>query len=273
MEEPTSAAITGPAVSYDEGFVDADEFHIRYLEAGNGPPIVCLHGAGGLRLSPDHDLLARHHRVILFEVPGFGDSPANDRSGSMKELAGTMCEAVANLGLSSITLLGCSFGSLLAAWMAVQRPEQLESLVLSGPVAIPPDWPGGSPPPDPTVAYAHPERIPAWWPPDDPAVQAKQRDLLQRVAVPLRRNPELEAGMAELQVPTLVLIGASDRLVPPEMGDQYQALLPKCHVALIHDAGHVISVDRPVALVAVVEEFVADPDSFLGTQTSGFLYG
>jgi len=36
---------------FDEKFVDADGFHVRYLEAGSGPPLVYLHGAGGLRIS------------------------------------------------------------------------------------------------------------------------------------------------------------------------------------------------------------------------------
>ena len=51
-------------MSFREGFVEADGFRIRYMEDGNGPPLVHLHGAGGLSLTPAHDLLARTHRVI-----------------------------------------------------------------------------------------------------------------------------------------------------------------------------------------------------------------
>jgi 3-oxoadipate enol-lactonase len=76
------------------------------------------------------------------------------------------------------------------------------------------------------------------------------------------RSPELEARIAELQVPTLVLFGAYDRLVPPELGSRYEAVLPKCHLVLIDDAGHVISVDRPDALAALVEDFVANLEDF-----------
>ena len=44
------------AVAFREGFAEADGFHIRYMEAGEGIPLVHLHGAGGLRLNPSHEL-------------------------------------------------------------------------------------------------------------------------------------------------------------------------------------------------------------------------
>ena len=61
---------TAPATSFREGFVEADGFKIRYLEAGTGEPLVVLHGGGGLRHYTSHDLLAQHRRVLLFEEPG-----------------------------------------------------------------------------------------------------------------------------------------------------------------------------------------------------------
>jgi pimeloyl-ACP methyl ester carboxylesterase len=66
-------------VTFVERAVEADGFTIRYLEAGEGPPLVCFHGGGGLRMSRAHELLAATHRVIAFEAPGFGSSPANER--------------------------------------------------------------------------------------------------------------------------------------------------------------------------------------------------
>jgi pimeloyl-ACP methyl ester carboxylesterase len=265
--------MSGPAVSFDERFVAAGGFRIRYLEAGDGPPIVCLHGAGGPRISPGYELLARRHRVIAFEVPGFGTSAVNDRSGSIEDLAATMCEAVDGLGLPPFTLLGNSFGGRLALWMAVREPERLMSLVLVAPAAILPERRDGQagPPSDPAVLYAHPERIPAWWPPADPAVTAKQRDLVRRLAGPAR-SPELEARMAELELPTLVMFGTGDRVIPSAMGRHYRALLPKCQLVLVYDAGHVVDVDRPEAFAALVEDFVPEPDAFLVTRESGLLY-
>src|SRR2546425_790307 len=82
-----------PGGAFREGFVEADGFRIRYAEAGQGVPLVHLHGAGGLRLSPAHDLLARQFRVIAFEMPGFGASPENTSTETMAEYAMTMAHA------------------------------------------------------------------------------------------------------------------------------------------------------------------------------------
>src|SRR6185437_3787316 len=121
---------------FTERYLQADGFEIRYMEGGDGPPLVCFHGAGGPRLSRGHELLAERHRVIAFELPGFGNSPVNERSGSMSELAATMGAAISALGLERFSLWGISFGGKLALSLAVQAPERLDALVLASPAAI-----------------------------------------------------------------------------------------------------------------------------------------
>ena len=101
-------------MAFTEGWVEADGFRIRYLTAGEGPPLVHLHGAGGLRLNPGHDLLARQFRVIAFEMPGFG-AEENQRTRDMPELAATMAKAAQALGLDRFNLMGTSFGGKVGA--------------------------------------------------------------------------------------------------------------------------------------------------------------
>ena len=104
MEQRNAPAVMAvPDVLFTEGYIEADGFRIRYQEAGQGEPLVSLHGAGGMRLYRSHALLAEQYRVIVFEVPGFGSSPANERSQSMPELARTMAQAMTNLALSAST--------------------------------------------------------------------------------------------------------------------------------------------------------------------------
>ncbi len=86
-----------PNSKFCEGWVEADGFRIRYKAAGEGPPLVHLHGAGGLRLTPAHELLCRKFRVLAFEMPGFGAAD-NQRTRTMPELAATMAAAVEKLG-------------------------------------------------------------------------------------------------------------------------------------------------------------------------------
>lgn len=264
-----------PRVEFREGFVEADGFRVRYLEAGEGEPLVVLHGGGGVRHYPSHDLLAQSHRVILFEAPGFGASPANERTQSIAELGSTMAQAARNLGLERYDLQGTSFGGKLALWQAVQHPEALKSLVLVAPAAIRPEPPataqGGAGAARPQFRlYAHPERVPPQ-PEPDPEVVAKQRALTQRIMGP-PRDPELESRMRELQVPVLVLFGTEDAVIPPAMGRHYRELLPNCNLFFIYDAGHEIDADRPEAFVALVNDFYERHEAFVVNNQSGLRY-
>ncbi|ETX09323.1 alpha/beta fold hydrolase [Candidatus Entotheonella palauensis] len=270
----SATAVNVPDDLFMEAYVEADGFRIRYCEAGQGEPLVCLHGAGGLRLSPAHTLLAQHHRVIVFEMPGFGHSPTNERFQSMAELARTMALAATQLGLERFNLMGNSFGGVTALWLAIQHPEQVQALVLVAPAAIRPE--ASAPPrqlsPEERMArlYAHPERqAPA--PPPDPAVLEKQQALVQRLMGPAR-DEELERHMAALDLPVLVLFGTEDRMIPSEMGRRYVETLPNGHLILVYDAGHAVDADRPEAFVSVVGDFLQRHEAFLVNRQSSLIH-
>jgi pimeloyl-ACP methyl ester carboxylesterase len=117
--------------------------------------------------------------------------------------------------------------------------------------------------------FAHPERQPPA-PPPDPEVIAKQEALLRRIRGP-NRDAELEARLAELNVPTLVLFGTEDRLIPTEMGRIYREIMPNCHLVLVYDAGHHIDADRPEAFASVVLDFLERHEQFVVTRTSSLI--
>jgi pimeloyl-ACP methyl ester carboxylesterase len=243
--------------TFREGFVEADGFRVRYLEAGDGEPLVVLHGGGGLRHYTSHDMLAQTRRVILIEEPGFGASAPNERSETMADLANSVAAAVKNLGISSYDLWGTSFGGKLALWLSVQHPEAVRALVLVGPAAIRPE----ERPPGPFVLYAHPERQPeqATW---SDEVVAQQRALTQRVIGP-PRDPELEARMAGLETPVLLVYGTLDTVIPPEMGRYYKELLPNCNLVFLYDAAHEADADRPEAFTSLVNDFLGRHEVFV----------
>jgi pimeloyl-ACP methyl ester carboxylesterase len=257
-----------PGAAFREGHVEADGFRIRYTEAGEGAPLVHLHGAGGLRLTAGHDLLSRQFRVIAFEMPGFGQSPENTATGSTAELATTMTKAIEKLGLDSFNLMGTSFGGKVALWLAAQQSKRVPALVLEAPAAIRPEGaqpPTGSPEEMARRLYAHPERVPPM-PPTDPAVQAKMRKLVARLRGP-DRDADLERELASLATPTLVLFGTVDRVIPPEMGHIYKELMPNCHLVFVYDAGHAISTDRSEAFTEVVADFLERHEAFIISRT------
>lgn len=260
---------------FSEHHVEADGFNIRYIAAGEGPVVVGLHGAGGLRRSSMHAMLARNHRVILFEVPGFGHSEENTRSAHIGDLALTMLAACDALGLEKFTLMGNSFGGRLALWMAVQRPHVLDRLILIAPAAIKPE---GAPSPAfagsheqrAAMMFAHPERQPRITPPPAEVLEKQQR-LLKKLAGP-PRDPDLEARMRDLDVPVLVLFGTVDKVVPMQMGSIYADILPKCFVMMVYDAAHAIDSDRPEAVAEAVTDFVARGERFLVSDKSGVVH-
>jgi pimeloyl-ACP methyl ester carboxylesterase len=273
-EVAEAMVVNVPDDLFVEGYVEADRFRIRYCEAGQGDALICLHGAGGLRLSPAHVLLAKHYRVIAFEVPGFGHSPVNERSQSLAELANTMAQAAMALGLERFDLMGNSFGGALALWLAVQYPERVQALVLVAPAAMRPETsaPPRSLSPEARMArlYAHPERqLPA--PPMDPAMLQKQQALVQRVMGP-PRDEALERRMTGLDLPVLVVFGTEDRMIPSDMGRLYCEKLPNCHLILVYDAGHSVDADRPEAFVSVVGDFLQRHDAFLVNRQSGLIH-
>ncbi len=255
--------------AFREDHVEADGFRIRCMAAGEGPPLVHLHGAGGLRLTPGHDLLSRQFRVIAFEMPGFGASPENDRTRDMAELATTMAKAAAALGLDQFNLMGTSFGGKTALWLAVQQPERVLALVLEAPAAIRPkgaEPPSGSPEEMARRLFAHPERV-APLPPVDAAVREKTARLVSRLRGP-DRDADLETRLAGLATPTLVLFGTVDRVIPPDMGHFYKELMPNCHLAFVYDAGHAISTDRPEAFTEIVADFFERREAFVISRTA-----
>jgi pimeloyl-ACP methyl ester carboxylesterase len=260
-------------MAFREGWVEADGFRIRYMESGDGPPLVHLHGAGGLNLTPAHDLLSRTFRVIAFEMPGFGASPENTRTQTMPQMASTMAQAAQALGMQHFALMGTSFGGKVALWLAVSHPGLVRALVLEAPAAIRPEQMqpvAGTPQEIARRLYAHPDRMPPM-PPVDPAQVAQTQALVGRLRGPAR-DPALEARLHDLATLTLVVFGTLDSVIPPDMGRIYKELLPNAHLVFVYDAGHAIAAERPEAFAEVVADFLERGDAFLIRRTGTMMF-
>jgi pimeloyl-ACP methyl ester carboxylesterase len=260
-------------MSFQERFVEAGGFRIRIMEAGECTPLICLHGAGGLRLSRGHDLLAQHRRVVVMEMPGFGQSPENTTSATTRDLATTMAEAIRAMGVERYDLMGTSFGGKVALWLTALHPDQVRALVLEAPAAIrPPDARPSSGTPEEMARriYAHPERMSPLTA-VDPAIQAKQLALVMRSIGPAR-DTELEDRMRGIETPVLVLFGTMDRIIPSEMGRHYKALLPNCHLLFVYDAGHLIAAERPEAFTEAVTDFLTRHEAFVVTRRGTMIF-
>lgn len=118
-------------------FIDIDGVHLHYVERGEGPPVVLIHGntvthadfiASGMM-----DRLARNHRVLAFDRPGFGHSSRpRDRLWTPAAQADLLRAALERLGIERPVVVGHSMGTLVAMAMALNHPQNVRSLVLVG---------------------------------------------------------------------------------------------------------------------------------------------
>jgi pimeloyl-ACP methyl ester carboxylesterase len=270
---PADTAAHAEFAEFTEHAVEAAGFSLRYWRGGHGTPVVFLHGAGGPAISPAHQMLAGSHEVIIFEMPGFGASPRNDRTGTISELAEVMREAAAAACEPPYALAGTSFGSRVASWMAVQDPAAVSVLVLLSPTGLLPD--GFAPPSAAAMTngiaqlYAHPETA-------RPLIQldaetaGKHAELVGRLLTP--RDAELEAAYRTLATPTLLAFGTADRRTPVDLAHRYVELNRAFTVIFVYDAGHVLDEERPEAVSDLIAEFIARGAGIYVNRRSGRLF-
>lgn len=243
---------------------------IEALRRGEGSPIVLLHGFQ--TLDPEArvlDLLGRHGAVLAPSLPGFGRSPRPEDFDTVADLVHFVLALLDEVPGGKATLIGLSFGGWLAAEAAVKCVHNIARLVLVDPVGIrisPPDQPDIL-----DIFNRLPDEVRAksWHDPDrfapdfdamsDEAliVHARNREALCRYAWhPYMYDPQLKRWLARITVPTLVLWGASDRIVTPAYGRAYSALIPGARFELIERAGHHPEIEQPEAFVARVAGFL-----------------
>ena len=116
-------------------FVTVDGVRLHYIEKGEGSPVVLLHGnvvtAEDFRTSGVLNLLARRHRVIAFDRPGFGYSDRPHGSAwSARAQANLIGDALVILGANRPVVLGHSWGAAVALALALNHPTSARGLVL-----------------------------------------------------------------------------------------------------------------------------------------------
>src|SRR5579862_435310 len=244
---------------------------IRLFRGGprkvGAPPLVFLHGAGGhTGWMGFLDELSARFQVFAPEHPGFGQSDDPPWLDEIADLAYFHLDVLKALGLNRVHLMGTSLGGWVAAEMAVRSTARLASLTLIGAVGITAD---GEPIPDifrmPDAEnlrryYADPERA-AHRLGDlgaaDMSVVAKNRATVTRLAYrPRFFNPNLSKWLHRIDVPTLLLWGEKDGLVPPAFGEAYQALIPGSRLVILPDAGHAPFDEQKAAFLAAFFNFI-----------------
>ncbi|MBN8508703.1 MAG: alpha/beta fold hydrolase [Burkholderiales bacterium] len=259
----------------------AGGLEMPYLEGGRGEPLLLVHGFGGdkdnfTRLA---GALTRRYRVIVPDLPGFGDATRDPGSShAVPDQVRRLHEFVTALQMPALHLGGNSMGGFIAAEYAANHPQQVQSLWLLDPAgtAAAHDSPmvrhylatGETP-----LLLRRPEDIgatlkaiavrPPLLPPSVKTVLAQRavadRELHSRILQQLvHESPTLEDRLPAVATPTLVVWGTEDRILDPGGAEALRLRLPRCRVVLMDGIGHVPMMEAPAATAAHYLRFRAE---------------
>jgi pimeloyl-ACP methyl ester carboxylesterase len=260
-------------------FLEVDGARLHYLDKGQGPAVVMIHGLGG---QMGHftcallDRLAGEFRVVLIDRPGSGHSTRPPgASAALRTQAGAIAKAIRALRLERPLVVGHSLGGAVALALALDHPDCVGALALIAPLTqeqqeVPPQFRGLA------IRSAALRRIVAWTlatpmgirrgreilasvfapdvPPDDFPVRAggllglRPGSFYATSSDMVAANDDLP-GMAtrypKLTVPVAVLYGTEDRVLDPQRhGGGLKQALPSAELSLV-PGGHMLPISAP----------------------------
>ncbi len=248
-------------VETDNMFLQGYRLHYRII--GTGSPLILIHGFGvsGYVWQRVLPYLAQEHQVFIVDLPGYGRSTYRETRAPwrLREMAPLLAAWLQRMHLSSVHIMGHSMGGAIALHLAAQTPELVKSLILVDAAGMPFRSSfsalavrsvhsfvqlknGGYP--LPLVRDVLRPRVRLFW---QGATQMT--------------NSDFRAEIATLTMPTLIIWGEQDILVPISLGYELRDALPQAVFVSISDSGHRPMLAQPALMSGVVLAFVAEQES------------
>ncbi|GAC1398682.1 MAG: pyrimidine utilization protein D [Ktedonobacteraceae bacterium] len=223
----------------------------------DAPTVVLVHGlsVSSGYMMPTAVRLAPHYHVYLPDLPGFGKSPKPPHTLNVAELSDALAAWMQVMKLPSATFLGNSMGCQVIVNLALRYPECIHRAILVSPTM------------DPKARTIH---------------QEAGRLLLDTPCEPLHFLPVLlreyvragiprtirtlqyafedlmEEHLPRVHVPTLVVRGSRDPIVPQDWAEEVDSLLPNSQLVVVQGAGHAVNFNSPDRLVHLVRSFLQE---------------
>jgi pimeloyl-ACP methyl ester carboxylesterase len=263
----------------DSRYVDVDGVKLHYVQAGEGPDVVLLHGIGASIfiwrfLFP---ILQKRHRVTAIDIAGFGKSAKDlKRSYGLDAQTDLLLKAVAAIGIERAHLVGSSMGGAISLWMARRAPETFERVAVLAPAT------------DASLVSPFVHRLAPLAPFFKPTMnrQTMKRILSQVItrhelitdevvdaylepfreaatlrtfiaATSLLADRRLPGDLVDLKSRVLVIWGTRDSSVPRRSIDRLMTILPRAQLLVHESGGHHIMEEEPAWIARQLEVFFA----------------
>jgi pimeloyl-ACP methyl ester carboxylesterase len=268
--------------------IEIDGGNVNYVDMGSGdaPPVLFVHGLGGCWQNWLENVprVAQERRVIAPDLPGFGASEMPLERISIPGYGQFLDKLCDRLGLDEVVIVGNSMGGFVGAEVAIQFPSRVERLVLVSAAGLsitnvrrrPVQTWGravaalgayGAAHLRPaivrprlrhlTLGYVarHPTRLRAdlCWEIMSGAGRPGFVDALNALL-----DYDFRDRIGEIRVPTFIVWGSDDMLVPVEDASEFERLIPNSRKVIFEDTGHVPMLERPETFNALLIEFLAE---------------
>ena len=260
------------ALGLTEEFVVIGGNKLHMMKGGTGDPLLILHGAGGNRGWLSYvQALSKQFTVYLPTHPGFGTSDRPNWIETVPDMAAFYTWFQEEQGLENIRAIGFSMGGWLAAEMAATCGHAFSKLMLVGAAGIKPQ--NGeiadifiiTPAQVNELTFYDPKQAPEYDQiygqtptPEEINLGERGREMAVRVCwKPYMHDPRLPALLERVKIPTRIVWGRQDQLVPLECGELYQKAIKSSELVVIDNCGHAPQIERPTDFVKTALEFLS----------------
>lgn len=258
--------------------IEVDGLRIAYERAGNGPPLVLLHGYAGDGLATWRRQLgglSNEFTVVAWDAPGAGRSSDPPESFGMAGYADCLAGFVERLSLEKPHVAGLSFGGALALELSRRHPEIPRTLILASAYA---GWAGSLPAevaeqrlqqaivladlsPDDFVGALLPTMFSEGTPKE--SVDAFRASMLAFHPAGFRAMArasaeDLRDALAQIAIPTLLVYGDRDVRAPLTVAEDLHAAISRSTLVVLPDTGHLCNIEAPDAFNSTVRSFLHD---------------
>ncbi|MGZ4792936.1 MAG: alpha/beta fold hydrolase [Ilumatobacteraceae bacterium] len=258
--------------------IDLDGERFGWRESGAGPVLVLLHGLGGSRISwePQLAALAATHRVVAWDMPGYGASRPLDGAVTFTTLADAVIDFLDTIGAPAVHLAGISFGGMIAQYVAARYPSRVLSLALlsTSPAfgldgTKPDEWRAARLAPldagrepadfagDVLTAIAGPhisaEAMAGQW-----TAMARVSGSALRTSIECLVTHDSVALLPTITAPTVCMVGELDDETPVAYAFELADLIPGARLVVIPLAGHLLNVEAPDEVNRLLDQHIAE---------------